>query len=159
MYICFYSEGRCAKKTMNTHRMVLLRRAGERADENGLCKLPTAASLRTDRNLARSTYIFIRTKLSIGQLAEREMARATAWLFLSQGSTHPFSRFTHPFPRFKPSRGYQFLVFGGRRIQPLSTLPSNTRHPSQPKSVPEFGLCATLGYVWPPSPWVPSRTR
>ena len=111
---------------------VLLRRAGERADENGLCKLPTAASPRTDRNLARSTYIFIRTKLSIGQLAEREMARATAWLFLSQGSTHPFSRFTHPFPRFKPSRGYQFLVFGGRRIQPLSTLPSNTRHPSQP---------------------------
>ena len=48
---------------------VLLRRAGERADENGLCKLPTAASLRTDRNLTRSTYIFICTKLSIGQLA------------------------------------------------------------------------------------------
>jgi hypothetical protein len=61
----------------------ILGRAGERADENSLCKRLTAASPKTDRDLARSAYIYIRTKLTIGQLAEWKTAKATAWLFLS----------------------------------------------------------------------------
>jgi hypothetical protein len=65
-------------------------------------------------DLTELAYIFICTKPSLSRLVEWKMAKATAWLFLSRGSTHPFSRFMHPFPQFKPSCGYQSLAFGRR---------------------------------------------
>ena len=141
MYICFYSEGRCAKKTMNkvisrqvnTHRMKCFSdgRVSERM-KTAFANFPQRPHPgQTGISQDQHIFLFVQNSPS-ASWRNGKWPGLQPGFFLSQGSTHPFSRFTHPFPRFKPSHGYQFLVFGGRRIQPLSTLPSNTRHPPQP---------------------------